>query len=189
MQNGFTMSDISASDFPQVYEQLGINTGDLGCIMLDLNDIPVTNFVPDAEESLYFSNKQEFVKGAVAEDHPHITLLYGLLQYGSILKPQVDAVLEDWDSPTHLNIASIGVFPSRDPEEDYSCIVAHIEFTDDLQEGHDRLRLLPHVDTFPQYKPHMTLAYVNGPATTEWVEALQPLTGQGVRVLGLNYGK
>ena len=189
MQNG-DMSELSSSQFPEVYAKLGIDTSDLGCIMLNLSTIPVTDMVVDSDESLYFSQFQEFVQGSPAEVKPHITVLYGLLQHGSEIKDLVNAVLDDWDYPTHVNVESIGVFPGTEEDgTEYSCIVAHIAVTDELLEGNKRLRLLPHIDTFPDYKPHMTLAYVKAEATSEWVESLQTLVGQGIQVHGINYGK
>lgn len=184
------MNQISASQFPEVYASLGINTDDLGCIMLDLDTIDLSKYLyEDYADDLYYSPSQEFTQGDVVGHKAHITLLYGLLQHGSLIEPLVDTVLSGWKQPSKVKIESIGVFPGKEDDgTKYSCIVAHMDPTA-LVEANSRLRLLPHIDTFPEYKAHMTLAYVKPEATTEWVESLEALSGKLVSSAGLNYGK
>jgi hypothetical protein len=47
-----------------------------------------------------------------------------------------------------------------------------------------------HLDTFPDYKPHITLAYLK--ADSDWQAHVEPLSerlrGTSVNVTGLNYG-
>ena len=74
---------------------------------------------------------------------------------------------------------------------EYITVVALVQPTPELVVGNGMLRFLPHIDTFIDYKPHITLAYVKN--TAEWqdhVEALnERFAGQKVKVLpGLNYG-
>src|SRR5690606_35566451 len=98
----------------------------------------------------------------------------------------VDTVLEGWKQPKTLTIEKVGFFPG----DGFSTIVGHIKMTDELFEGNQRLQLLPHVNTYPTYKPHITLAYINEEATTEWLEALEELAGKSLTVRpDLNYGK
>lgn len=183
-------TEIRGSSFPGLYEGVKYlpSDGNYGCIMLDVEPVQVTSFVEDAKDDLYYSPTQKYLKGAPAEETPHVTLLNGLLELGSTIRKNVDIALSGWNLPNTLEIERVGMFPSSVPGEDYSVIVAHIKVTDDLLDGHDRLRMLPHTDFFPTYRPHLTLAYVKSEATTEWVEALSFLRGQSLRVLGLNYG-
>jgi hypothetical protein len=37
----------------------------------------------------------------------------------------------------------------------------------------DRLSLLPHIDTFPEYKPHVSLAYIRADQVDHWQWALE----------------
>lgn len=176
---------ISAAQFPEVYATLGIKTDTLGCIMLDIEPLALPDTL-DAED-LYYSMEQEFVQGDVVGHAAHATLLFGLLPmlHRNAL---VDMVLEGWEKPNHVDIESIGVFPGKEEDgTEYSCIVAHLDPAG-LVEANSRLRLLPHIDTFPEYRAHMTLAYVKAEATTEWVETLSSFVGKLVKTTELNYG-
>jgi 2'-5' RNA ligase len=183
------MPRITASQFPAVYDFLGIDVQTLGCIMLDLEPLNLAKYeLPD--EDLYFSPVQEFVQGKVVDHKAHATLLFGLMESGQKWKFLVDEVLADWKKPAKVQIGHISVFPGKEQDgTEYSCIVAHLN-PEGLEEANSRLRLLPHIDTFPDgYQPHMTIAYVKPEATTEWLEALSDLPGRLVPTLDLNYGK
>jgi 2'-5' RNA ligase len=156
------------NQYSQVYEDLGIAVDTLGCVMLDLK--PLENMysieLDGASVALYQSkNKKRFwINGWVADKKPHVTLLYGLLS--KHYKKHIDVVLSDW-SCDQVIVDHVDYFPSPYSDENYYCIVAHIKTTPELLEGHRRLSLLPHINTFFDYKPHMTIAYINaeqGPA-------------------------
>ena len=63
---------------------------------------------------------------------------------------------------------------------------------DALLDAHQRLSLLPHIDTHASYVPHITLGYVQEQHAARVIERLdrlcleQQLSGKG---LGINYGK
>jgi len=152
---------IGSHDFEEIYKDLDIDLNKLGCIMLALDG----SVVPDLPESLsdclhYSGHKDRFwIDGFVAGKTPHVTLLYGLMESGQKYKKYVLDVLNDWDAKD-IEIESIGTFPSPYKDEQYYCIVAHAKVTPNLLEGHNRLELLPHINTFIGYKPHMTIAYI-----------------------------
>jgi hypothetical protein len=54
----------------------------------------------------------------------------------------------------------------------------------------DFARLLPHIDTYPEYKPHITLAYLK--ADSDWQTYVEPLSerlrGASVGAKGLTMG-
>lgn len=180
--------DVNAMQFPQVYQQLGIDVGNLGCIMLDTEPLTVNDVIPESE--LYSSDEHQYVDGIVSETVPHVTLLYGLLSSGPLMMPHVDQVLSGW-TPEDLTIESVSSFPSHDPAELYVCIIAKLTVTPNLIEGNGRLRFLPHIDTFIQYTPHITLAYVKADdeAVNQAVYALnERFAGKQVKVTGINYG-
>lgn len=177
-------------DIPQVYEDLGIRIPDLGCIMLGVEPIAVTGMVENGAADLHVSSDSMrwWVDGATAEAKAHITLLYGLMQPGPEWREHVDAVLDGWELPA-LRVKAIGAFPSPYPDEPYSCIVAHIEVTPELLDAHQRLSLLPHINTFPEYTPHVTLAYVEEGATQKWIDTLNDvLQGEELTPTELDYG-
>jgi len=184
------MTGLNANQFPDVYTALGVKVNELGCVMLDVDPLTVTDLVTKGKDDLYFAqNKERFwIDGAVAETVAHVTLLYGLLESAVTWKPLVDIVLADWTPPV-LEIESLGSFDSPFQDEPYACIVAHIKVTDELLEGHKRLELLPHVNTYPDYRPHLTLAYVKADAKEKWLKELGTYFNRSkLTVNKINYG-
>ncbi|WP_265155166.1 MULTISPECIES: DUF935 family protein [Rhodococcus] len=180
-------AQVSARDFPGLHEGLGIETDKLGCIMLDTETVDVLKHVEGGESDLVESTTEhDHAMGAVAETEPHVTLLFGLLKNGNVWKDEVDTVLDGWKMDT-VTISEVGFFDLKDK----FAIVAHIETTPELLDGHDRLTLLPHVQTFSEYKPHMTLAYVayDQAIADKWVDALgAQYNGATLKAKGVNYG-
>jgi hypothetical protein len=179
---------IAASQFPEVYENLGIDPNNLGCIMLNVDPIQVSGFI--LYDDVYQSDPTEHPhqQGIISEVEPHCTLLYGLLRPGLELKKHVDAVLSGW-TPQSVTIAAIDVFPNSDPEQPL-CLVAKLEPSANLLEANARLRLLPHIDTHTAYNPHVTLCYLNQSSNYQgYVRTLNSLyQGKIIGAQGINYG-
>lgn len=184
---------INANDFPDVYTDLGINVNALGCVVLNLAPIPVTSYIPETEgkieRELYFAKNPElkWVKGAVGERGSHITLLYGILS--KTWQDKIRRVLGDWETPLFVELDGLEVFDSPyRGEEPYVCIVARVKITPDLREGHARLELLPHINTFLEWKAHVTLAYVREEYRDKWVHALEKNLPTTLAVTGIDIG-
>lgn len=150
--------NINAQKFPEVYQWLGINLNALGCVMLPLEFTPMPE---EVAPYLYKSPNPErfWIDGWVADKKAHCTLLYGLLSKARQLEPHIRKVLEGWFIEV-VEIEDVSYFPSPYPDENYWCIIAHIYKDKNLLEGHQRLSFLPHINTFPEYTPHMTLGYI-----------------------------
>lgn len=149
------MNEVKSTDYPTVYEDLGIDTGNLGCVMIATDPLVISDIID--EEDYYYSTEHKYINGNVSEDVPHVTLLYGLMRSGPELKKHIASVLAGWSYPDIL-IDSVGFFYGSNSE--YVTIIAFVNVTDQLLEGHQRLSLLPHINTFGSYKAHITLAYV-----------------------------
>lgn len=149
---------LSAHQFKEIYDQLDININDLGCVMLDLASITLAD---KADYNFYTSpDKSKFwMKGWVASETPHVTLLYGLLSPAADIREQVRTVLKGWKI-SEVFIEDIDFFDSPYEDEPYYCIIAKIRPDANLIEGHQRLEFLPHINTFAGYVPHFTLAYL-----------------------------
>lgn len=171
---GIDVSKIKASEFPEIYEELGIDLDDLGYVMLDVEPFKVTEFVEDGEDDLYVKETEDgevsYVRGAVAEDTAHVTLMFGLMENSNEWKGAIDKALDGWNINSVI-VDSVLYFPTK---EEYVPIVAKLKMTQQLAEGNARLKLLPHVQTFPDYNPHITLAYVKNDVNviSKWVSAL-----------------
>lgn len=180
------MNEIKATNYLTVYEDLGIDTGRLGCIMVDTDPLIISDVVKESD--YYYSEDQKWVQGNVSEEVPHVTILYGLMRSGLEMRKHVTAVLEGWELPS-ITIKEVSFFYGHGG--DYITIIALVDVTDALKEGHQRLSLLPHVNTFGEYKPHITLAYVK--ASADWqtyvAELNQKFRGEAVAVRGVNLGE
>lgn len=171
------------------YEPLGVSIPDLGCIMLDVEfpDYVTAQIEP---EWAYHSQNPNMTHVAGIPDEHHVTLLFGLMHNGNATRFAVDEVLDDWERPTTLPVVEVGSFPSPREDEPYRCIIFK-PHAPSLLEAHQRLSLLPHVNTHAAYVPHITVGYVherNADRAIRRLEQLvleQQLTGA---VTGLNYG-
>ncbi len=185
---------LNSNEFPKVYKELGISLDKLGCVMLDLEPLPALSKDRWLNLDLYTTKHPDrfWIKGWIADKHPHITLLYGLLKEAKEYKKQINEVLEGWEYKK-AEIEDIGYFDSPYDDEPYYCIIAHIKVTPNLLEGNQRLEFLPHINTFPGYKPHMTIAYISKARGTKYrdmvINALSlHLIGKTMKVSGLNFG-
>ena len=166
----------SIHQFADLLARDDIYVNNLGCVMLPVEDIMLIdgtrkNFLDP--EDLYTSPDPEkfWIKGDVTHK-AHVTLLYGLLAPAYEIKEFVDAVLEDWERPWHFDSPEVVAFDSPTPDtEPYKCIVAKV-MSPELIEAHQRLSFLPHVNTHPEYQPHITLAYVKEDKAEHWVDVL-----------------
>lgn len=191
------MKHLSSHQFPEVYKSMNINLSKLGCVMLDI-ETKISHYDSglidkfylqasvDFDNLLYYSkNKEHFwIDGWIADKCPHITLLYGLLEQAIDFAPYIEKVLQDWKLK-EVEIEEISFFDSPYLDEEYYCIIAHIKKTSELLEGHKRLSFLPHINTFADYSPHLTIAYIK---KEDWVrdsiitDLKKALIGKSLRI-------
>lgn len=186
-----TASKISSNTFPKVYEALNVNLAELGYVMLDLA-APSLDLPANLAEGLYESKVEErfWINGYGFSKNPHMTLLYGLLESAQEWKDEVDAVLTGWECPA-VRVDHVGFFNSPFEDDPYYCIVAHLELSPEIIEGNKRLELLPHINTYLNYKPHVTIAYVKKDEVlrNSMIRFFQQkLKGRMLKVTGVNYG-
>lgn len=156
---------------PTIYDRLGVDLNKLGCVMLRLQ--PITEVLDLDPLMLYTSTNPDlfWVKGAVGAEKAHVTLRYGLLELGG-WRQYVPELLADWPVPEAVGVTGLEVFPSAIPGENYACIVARVDVSP-LILAHERLGYLPHINTFPGYKAHATLAYVDRHYADDALKALE----------------
>lgn len=166
----------NAHDVPQIYERLGIDLRDLGCLMID-TESPVDGEIDSSSTYTSSDPKKFWVDGLL--DWWHATVRYGFLD--GVTRADVDAVLVGMPVPIELNVIGTEVFPSPYPAEPYDCLVARVE-SPELTDLNTALGILPNVNTFAEYKPHITIGYFQ-PGSTGAVSLKDK-----VKTLGFNYG-
>lgn len=124
----------------------------LGCVMISLkfdNWNEILNTID--KEDIYYKSDEVFG----LSDNPHITLLYGLHE---------DVSLEDVKecfngvSANDISLAVNGV--SIFENKEFDVVKLSIEENPLIIELNKRLCNLPNSNEFPEYKPHITIAYV-----------------------------
>lgn len=171
--------------------RLDIDPNKLGCVMLPMEPFDLFGEGRDQlldVEDLYVSDNPDlfWVNGDVS-DKAHITLLYGLMTMAFEQKENVDEVLADWIRPEYVAPERVTFFPGPNGAP-YAAIVVEVE-DPHLDEAHARLSYLPHVNTFPAYRPHMTLCYVKLEAAQRWMDILTEAQFHlYVKPEGLDYG-
>ncbi len=124
---------------------------EFGCVMLK---IPFTNWDEITskikKEDIYNPEGNQGI-----EDFPHLTLLYGLKS--EVTSEQVQEVLTSFAKPVNIEIEGIDLFENKD----YDVVKFNVKKTPDLQKLHDMLKILPNEESYPDYKPHITICYVN----------------------------
>ena len=97
-------------------------------------------------------------------------------------------VLESFELPTKLHLGDIEVFPSPYPEEPYDCVVVLVD-DEKLFDLNQQLAVLPGVQTYIPYKPHLTLGYFkDGYADVVVSKARENLRAY-VEVQGYDFGR
>lgn len=178
----------TAHDFPEVYKDLDINLNELQCVMFDTVTLP--DFTIDSDLLYYANDPAKFwIDGQICDKTPHITALYGLLP--CVRRKHVNAVLSD--IPQRIFLNGLEIFQSPFESEPYECIVATVAKTSQVMRMHKELQMLPHICTYLDYKPHLTIAYVHKGKADDllpdlWEAIDNRRTIGGIDVVGINYG-
>lgn len=146
-----------------------------GCLMLYF-DIPNWKNVTDiiSEEDIY----DEPTYGI--ETDPHVTLLFGLHDDEVEVEDLKRAVRKYANKPIKVQASGISSFQNENAP--YDVIKFDIE-GDVLHKINKELKNYPHTSSFPDYHPHMTIAYVKkgkGPKYEKTFEKPLNLTGSKI---------
>lgn len=126
------------------------------------------------------------------QDNPHVTLVYGLKDEPSEIKDQILKIVEE-SGLKEVTIEKISHFPI----DTGFALVALLEKSDELVKVHEDLLKLDHyTQKYPDYNPHMTLAYlddmtINGNLVdpNEYYAPFEDLVGKTLKVQGIDLDK
>lgn len=137
-------------------------TYDYGCVMLYFK-FPEINKIHDAinPKDVY---TQEGDRSFGYEDEPHCTLLYGL--HEGVTTEDVKKVLNKY-TYTPLKAYNASLFENPD----YDVLKFDIK-GDNLHETNADLQQYPFTSNFPDYHPHMTIAYLQPGTGKRYIKML-----------------
>jgi hypothetical protein len=134
-----------------------------GCAMLYF-DFPQINEIHDLIESDdIYTEEGDTTFGL--EKEPHTTLLFGL--HDGVTTDDISKVLTGFKYG-NCNIKSASLFEN----EKYDVLKFDVD-GENLHETNAKLRKFPHTNNFPDYHPHMTIAYIKPGMGKKYVDLLK----------------
>jgi len=123
-----------------------------GCVMVE---VPVSNW----DEITSFIDPEDVYTGGDdshgIQELPHVTILYGL--HKEVTPEMVKSVFEEFTESINIEVNGVDIFENKD----YDVVKFNVNPDGALQDLHDKLSEFPNSNSFPDYKPHITIAYVN----------------------------
>jgi hypothetical protein len=122
-----------------------------GCVLMDV-DVPGWDEICSMidHDDVYLPGDPEHG----IEDEPHVTVLYGF--YSFVTTEDVTGILQEFEPPI-IRFGNIGIFQDH---PDFDVVMVTVE-SNDLAKMNTALSRLPNEETYPNYKPHVTIAYVH----------------------------
>ena len=122
------------------------------CIMFQLPD-NVKSKIKKLQEKI---NKEDIHPEEGLEDDIHITLLYGIFD-GNEVKEKARELLKS-EKPVQAHTGDVEIFEPKGEDYDVVVLRVHGKALHDLRSKVEDS--LPNEQTFPTYKPHITIGYV-----------------------------
>lgn len=136
-----------------------------GAIMLNLS-CPKLNSIQSQidKKDLYEDDTDKYG----IEQEQHITLLYGT--HKEVTKEQVEGILNQFDFPKSIKGEKVSIFEN----EKYDVLKFDVE-KKYLSPINKKLKTLPYTNEYPEYKPHMTIAYLKKGEGKKYVDMFKEI--------------
>lgn len=138
-----------------------------GCVMLDakIDDWEENHLEGIAEKDIYI---KPYDDSYGLEENPHITIIYGI--HEDEIDPQVVYdVMEQNLHPITVKIEKIGMFETPDCD----IVKYDVPVTPEITAFRKIFMKFPNTQDFPEYHPHMTIAYVRKGTGKNYVKKLE----------------
>jgi hypothetical protein len=176
------IKEIDYHKFDNIYKELGVQAYDLGAVLLECNDPKLGDI-----NMRWLADPQN-----PPGKQYHLTLFEGLLKSAQEWKQYINQVLQGWNHLNHLLIITDVEALESPHKEDYFVIVATIKIDDWIMDGHERIAFLPHINSYQEFVPHVTLAYVKKDVNikNQAIKFFQDkLVGKSFKIKNINYGR
>tara|TARA_R110000772_G_scaffold43995_8_gene101298 strand:+ start:5652 stop:7304 length:1653 start_codon:yes stop_codon:yes gene_type:complete len=118
-----------------------------------------------SDEDIY-SNGNEYPKGG-REKEPHVTVLFGL--HSEVSDETIESIIDTWKQP-EISFKNISIFEDNNGKG-YDVVKFDID-NEDLNEMNKQLTELPHTTDYPDYHPHITIAFVTAGKGEKYIQTL-----------------
>lgn len=134
-----------------VLEDKSGNMYEYGCLMLYVKFNNWNDFIGQIDRELLYEPENERYG---VETEPHITILYGI--HKDVDDEQVIALFSDIKkSGFDITVDGVDCFYNKE----YDVLKMNVK-SEKLNELNELATRLPHTSTYPDYKPHLTIAYL-----------------------------
>lgn len=136
-----------------------------GCLMLYAK-------VPDWNKKIHIVKPEDVFEkddDYGYEKEPHITIVYGL-HNDKIDREELYEKIEEVIRPIRVEVDTIGFFEN----EEYDVVKFDVPVTPELKEYRKTFMKFPNTQSFPEYHPHMTIAYVKKGKGKTYAQKIRP---------------
>jgi 2'-5' RNA ligase len=123
-----------------------------GCVMVDYNFANWSDLLDSIQQEDIYKVEG---KNYGIQPRPHLTLLYGI--HDTVTDEQIQSCFQDaTEDDFKVEISGISLFENLE----FDVVKLEVNKTPKLEEIYKNLSEFPNSNQFPDYKPHITIAYV-----------------------------
>lgn len=136
------------------------------CLMLDCEELLPQ--IKAIQSNIKDEDVYDEEEGHGLEDEPHITVLYGIHEQSpQLVKDQMDLY------PVTYKLTELSLFEN----EEYDVLKCSVE-SEGLHTLNKQAKELEHTSNFPDYIPHLTVAYLNPGEGKKYLKLKSPIFGK-----------
>lgn len=135
---------------------------EFGCVMVDYNFENWSDLLDSiSQDDIYKVEGKNYG----LQPRPHLTLLYGL--HKEVTDEEIQNCFDEMtEDDFKVQIDGVSLFENKE----FDVVKLGVVVTDKLSDINKRLSELPNSNQFPEYKPHITLAYVKKGSGQKYVD-------------------